>query len=521
MKKSNVLATILILVLTISAKAEITSKKVQIETNKEVIGTGGFKVLNVNGIRNFSVINTTIITIDDINQDFGTFEVIGTGGYKIRFKVANDVNPTISQGTLETLELISDVKGPITSLNPLSVMDQEIFTTNDTRLINLNNTNELTLGSIVSISGAIDSINNSLQLSRIQLHSSPISEWKLRGTVRNVTSTDFMIGNLTINRNMITPINCNNGFSDGVFVSIKSTPDLSYSSALPLTTLTSIECETPDVDQTFNNSIPSVIEGFVSEIINFESFKINDLIVFIDANTQFDNGELEHIDIGSKIEVQGLLNTNTREVNASTVRFIRHRIKIIAPATPVDIGSNGVTLFNKTILVTPQTQDDDMVISNGISTDRQLEVRGFIDTDGQMYALRIRNRDTADSQDVKLRGDVTAVNQPILEINGIQIDASSSEFQQLSGTVDMDIDTFFSNLQVGMQASIEAASYDSNTHIISLGKLEISELELEDDPDDLPNKNKSLPSIKEVIGTGGVGLATITVPNLVFKTGFE
>ena len=85
----------------------------------------------------------------------------------------------------------------------------------------------------------------------------------------------------------------------------------------------------------------------------------------------------------------------------------------------------------------------------------------------------------------------------------------------------MDIDTFFSSLQLGMQASIEEASYDNNSHIISLGKLEISELELEDDPDDLPSKNSSSPNIKEVIGTGGVGLATITIPNLIFKGSFE
>ncbi len=504
-----------------SAHAQIDSLKPQTVTNKEVIGTGGFKVLNVNGIRNFNIINTTLITIDGINQDYETFEVIGTGGYKIRFKVANDVNPTISQGTLEELQLLSDIKGPITSLNPLSVLDQKIFTTNDTRLINLNNSNTLTLGTDVSVSGAIDSVNNSLQLSRLEQHSTPLNEWKLRGKVSNITSTNFMIGNLTINSNMVTPINCDNGFIDGVFASIKSTPDTSYSGSMPLTTITSIECETPDVDQTLNNSIPSVVEGFVSEIINFESFKINDLIVFIDSNTQFDNGELEHIDIGSKIEIQGLLNTDTREVTASTVRFIHHRIKIIAPATPADIGINSVTLFNKTIFTTPQTQDDDMVLNNGISTDRQIEVRGFIDSDGQMYALRVRNRDTIDFQDVKLRGDVTMINKPMLEINGIQIDASASEFEQISGIVDMDIDTFFSSLQLGMQASIEEASYDNNSHIISLGKLEISELELEDDPDDLPSKNSSSPNIKEVIGTGGVGLATITIPNLIFKGSFE
>ncbi len=519
--KNNIFRIFALMLCTLTSQAENTSAKNKIISNKEVIGTGGFKTLNVNNIRNFSITNSTAITIDGVIQDYATFEVIGTGGYKIRFKVANDVNPTISQGTLEELQLISDIKGPITGLNPLSVLDQELFSIDDTRLIGLSDISNLSLGNELSVSGAIESNNNSLQLSRIEKHSNALTEWKLRGTVSNITTNTFMIGNLTINRNMVTPLNCNNGFVNNVFVSIKATPDASYQSGNPLITLTNIECETPDVDQTPNDSIPSVIEGFVSEIINFESFRMNDLTVYIDVSTQFDNGGLEHIDIGSKIELQGLLNTNTREVTASTVRFIHHRIKIIAPASPAEIGNNSLQLFNKTILTTPQTQDDDLVLVNGISTDRQIEVHGFIDSNGQMYALRIRNRDTADSQDVRLRGSITAINKPMMEINNIQIDATSSEFEQLTGLVDTDIDTFFNSIQVGMQASIEYASYDSNTQVLSLGQLEIEEEELEDNPDDLPNKSSATNNTKEVIGTGGVGLATITIPEKIFNSGFE
>ena len=515
---------------TLTSQAQNTSEKNKTVSNKEVIGTGGFKMLNVNKIRNFSITSSTAITIDGVIQDYATFEVIGTGGYKIRFKVANDVNPSISQGTLEELQLISDIKGPVTGLNPLSVLDQELFSIDDTRLIGLSDLNNLVLGDELSVSGAIESNNNSLQISRIEKFPTALTEWKLRGTVTNLTANTFMIGSLLINNNMLVATNCNGALSTNDFVTIKATPDASYQAGNPLTTLTSIECETPDVNSDVEyTGIPAVIEGFVSEVINFESFKVNDLVVFIDTNTtEFDNGESEHIDVGTKIEIQGLLNTLisngniiTQRIFASTIRFTHHRIKIIAPASPADIGSNSLQLFNKTILTTPQTQDDDLVLINGISSDRQIEVHGFIDSDGQMYALRIKNKDSADSQDVRLRGSITAINKPMMEINNIQIDATSSEFEQLTGLVDTDIDTFFNSIQVGMQASIEYASYDSNTQTLSLGELEIEEEELEDNPDDMPNKTIANNNTKEVIGTGGVGLATITVPEKVFNSGFE
>ncbi len=515
--KQLLITALTLLSMTITAKTVIENPK----HLKEVIGSGGFKILNVNDIRNYTINSSTILSIDGIIQNITTFEVIGSGGYKIRFKVAEDVNTTISQGTLEELHLISDIKGPITNLDPLEIMNQGSFITSDTILVNINNINSLQMGDDVSASGAIDAVTNSLQLSRLEKHSSNLSEWKIRGFVKNITANTFMIGGLTININAIMPSNCNNGFINNVFVSVKATPDAGFTGNNALTTLTSVECESPDVNQAMNNSIPSVVEGIVSDVINFDSFKINDLIILVDANTEFDNGELEHIDVGSKVEVQGLLNTTTREINASTVRFIHHRIKILAPASPIDITNNSLQLFNKIILTTPLTQDDDLLLINGISTDRQIEVRGFIDSAGQMYALRVRNRDTADAQNVKLRGDVTAINKPFLSINDILIDASFSEFQQLSGLVNNDIDIFFNDLSTGMQASIKEATYDPISHIISLGLLEISEQEIEDDPNSITTKSLGSITTKEVIGSGGVGLATITVPTLIFKSDFE
>ncbi len=479
------------------------------------------QTLTVNGIRNFTVDSNTIIREDGVVVSQQKRDIIGTGGFKIRFRVANDVNPTISQGTLVELDLISDIKGPVTALNPLTILGQEVFVTAETVLENIVSINKLVVGATVLVSGAINSVDNSMQLSRLELNNT-LTQWKLRGFARNITANDFSIGNLTINTNAVIATNCSNGFIENVFVEIKATPDATYTSGNPLTTLTTIECQTPDVYQDPNNSIPVVVEAMVSEIIDLSSFRVNDLLVFFDTNTSFDNGEAEHVDVGTKLEIQGVLDTNTRFINAVTIRFIHHRVKFVAPIMPVDIVlGESVTIFGKPVFVTPQTRDDDNIVSLGLLSERQVEIRGFVDSTGGLYAERVRDKGTPDSQDVKLRGDITAINQPIIEVNGITVDTSTSLFEIDTGFVDST--TFFSLIQIGMQIVIEEATYDENSQLINNGIVKLVEQELEDDPDG-QNKTSSMPIINDIIGTGGIGLATVTkieIIELIFSAGFE
>lgn len=477
--------------------------------------------ISVNSIRNFTIDNNTVIRNDGVVINPTPLEIIGIGGFKMRFRVGENVNPTISQGTLVEIDLITDISGPITSLSPLEILEQRVFTTAETVLENVASTNVLIDNDTVAVSGAINAVDNSMQLSRLELDNT-IGEWKLRGFARNITANNFTIGGLTINTNAVTAINCSNGFVENEFVEIKASPDATYAAGNPLTTLTSIECQTPDVYQGSNNSIPVVVEAMVSEIIDLSSFRVNDLVIFFDANTSFDNGESEHIDVGTKLEIQGTLDTNTRFINASTIRFIHHRVKFVAPIMPIDIvQGESVTVLGKQVFVTPQTRDDDNIISTGLLAERQVEVRGFVDSTGRLYAERVRDKGTPDSQDVKLRGDITAINQPIIEINGVTVDTSVSLFEIDSGYVDSM--TFFSLIQVGMQIVIEEASYDANAQLLTGGAIELAEQELEDDPEN-NNKSNSLAISKEIIGIGGIGLATVTKVELieqVFNSSFE
>ena len=483
-------------------------------------GSANSQIVTVNDIRDFNIDENTIIKIDSavIDPADFPFEIIGTGGYKIRFRIANDVNATMSQGTFSELNLISDINGPITNINPLKILDQKVFATGNTNFQNLTQITDLLTGDLVSISGAIYAIDNSMQLSRLE-KKQELDNWKLRGYAKNVMADTFTIGDLTVNRNGVMATGCDNGFLNNTFVSIKATPDLSYFEGQPLTTLTEINCETADVDDDVNDSIPIVVEGFVSEIIDLVSFKINDLTIFIESETDIDNGEIEHLDIGTKIEVQGIIDTVNRLITADTIRFINHRIKMEAPVSTSDVVLNtSISILGNDVFFTPQTRDDDNIITQGLNENSQVEVRGFIDDNGKMFAQRIKDKGDEDEQDVSLRGDITAINQPYISINGINVDSTLSEFEVDEGLVSLE--EFFDRIEVGMQISIEEASYDNQTKELSLGTIELEEEELEDDADHELEFIKTN-SHREIIGTGGIGIATVTSTEMIFRSGFE
>lgn len=482
------------------------------------------QTVTINDIRNFLINEDTVIKIDGITTtDTPTLlEIIGTGGYKIRFRIADDVNATISQGTFSEIDFISDIKGPVTSTQPLTILDQAVFTTSETVLINLNSINNLKNGDILEVSGAINAQDNSIELSRLELKTSLV-EWRLRGFARNINVNTFTIGSLTINLNSVVSTNCSNGFINNTFVSITATDDPAYSSGQPLRTLTEIECQSADVDEDSNDSVPVVVEGVISELIDLVSFEINSLTVFFDDNTSFDNGEIEHIDVGTKIEIQGLLDTNSRTIDAETIRFIHHRVKITAPVSPTDIILNqSIDMMGITIQIIPQTRDDDAIISAGINSSRQIEMRGFVDLSGNVFAQRIKDKGSADQEEVSLRGDLTAINQPFITLLGVTIDTSDSFFELNELAVDLPI--FFAQLQIGMQLAIDDATYDLTTNTLSLGDIQIEEEELEDDPDEDEDEALKLlkdGNTKEIIGTGGIGIATVTGSELMFFSGFE
>ena len=517
MKTNTIFTTYLLSLLFISL---IATGKDPVET-KEIVGSGIFST-TINDIRNYTINQDTLIFLDKTAIGQSLYEIVGSG-YKSRFRLLNDVNANSTVGTLESITLITDIKGIVTTLNPLTIMNQNILSTADTVLVNLNAVTDLLVGDSVEVSGYINQ-DNSLQVSRIEKKTA-LSSWMLRGYVTAITgSSSFNMADLNILSNGLTPLCPNSNIVVGDFLEIEATVDGSFTTGQPLSTLTALECQSPDIDPTPEGIIPAVIEGFVSQVFEPPTplvFMLNDIRIETDDQTIFDNGETEHIDLGVNIEAQGLLDSDAGTLVASKIRFLQHRVKIKAPLANKDIIlGQSITILGNLFLATPQTIDDDFILANGLTSDQQVEIRGFIDSSGQGYLLKVRDRGSVDFSDVSLRGDVSILNNPFITVLNTVIDATNSLIEDEENQV-ITLAELFAVLEVGSQIEIEDAFYDHNNNTLSGGTIEIDEIETEDDPD-----SATIVNTKEIVGSGifsaGKGIATITrTTDIIFNSGFE
>lgn len=149
---------------------------------------------------------------------------------------------TLTSGLAEFVEINSQLRGPITQLNPLQVLGQNLTVDADTVLLGLPGMGigGLSLGNIVEVSGQIDA-NNSLIATRLGLKGVTPS-WRLTGFVTATNTNTLHIGNQVLNVN-VTPLNCELGIAVGSYVEIRATAPTTYITGTPITA-NQVRCST-------------------------------------------------------------------------------------------------------------------------------------------------------------------------------------------------------------------------------------------------------------------------------------
>lgn len=488
----------LVVAFTIEAKVE---KPV---APNEIIGSG---IIGVNSTRAFTVDSDTLLYKDKSQIDYETFEIIGSG-YKTSFTVIDDVNTEVDSGTVNSLELITDLSGPITSVSPLRVLEQPVLITSDT--IN-SSSSGLQVGTLLSLSGFVN--NNRLKATKVMSHGSG-EDWKIRGTISQINSATIDIGSLSIATGSEQLINCNNGYGSGDLVEVMMSADSNYQAGVTIDSIISIECLTLNQLNNQNILIPSVLQGFVSGKRGL-SFWLDEVEVTTSQNTIYENGEKRFVVDDVNVEVQGVLNTQTSKFTVDVVRFLDTRISITFPLEPQDVtAGESITINGKTYNKTPFTRDN-AILNNGLSSAKQVEIDGFIDSDGNAYISKVLNKGRANDQRIAMRGSIENLNKPIFSLLNFQIDTSSSLLINTGSGV-IDVDTFFAMVAKGSQVEIRNASYDSVLNKVTGGEIVIKML---------TTKQQELNTTKEIIGSGIVGgyiNGTVTsVNSTVFDSGFE
>ena len=502
MKRLIFLMTFTSLMLVFNAQAaELTPPTIQ--------GQGGTG-LTINYQRQFTLDQNTTVLEDGVVVP-GTRGQGGTG-FKIRYRLANDVNNDLTAGTLEEINLINTHKGPLLSVDPFRIFNIDGLITADTFFKDDLMLQDLTVGDDLKVSGYIDP-NGSLIVTRVEALDQPLTDWKLSGVVSQLSGSVFNIQNQVIDMGFVVPVDCGPGLANGDFVEVAATADPLFTVGSTLVTVTDVTCVDEELDVPPQGTVPVALEG----IIDFEDLDLNNQFsiagqtIHVDVDTVFVNGEIDDIDVGVKVEVEGLLDTTTNEILAAEVKFIEVRFRFEAPVAVADVVTDtAITVLGQTVVVTPQLRDEDNIMASGLTEDTQVEIRGFSDRDGNLFLTRVRDRGNPDDTDVSAEGAVTAISQPMIQIQGVMVDTSSSVFFDALGNP-IDATTFFAQIDLGSEVGIELANWDALNEIISGGSLSL---------DEDANQVRSTDQLAGASGAWGIGTMT-SLPDVLFVGDFD
>jgi hypothetical protein len=442
-------------------------------------GTGeitAFGSIIVNDSRKFEINDETELFIDQVPVSEAELRQRGLGLF-IHVYVAKDVNEDITAGTALSIFAENILKGPVTSVSPLQVFNQTIEITGDTVLVNTNE-NDLSIGDIVEVSGYLG-IANDVQTTRLEYKSGGIVEWKLSGTMSNVSATRFTIGSQTVNIGDITPKECDQGLQDGINVEVKITPDTTFSTGKVINTATEIECADVTLyipDDTPPSILKANFEGIVLRVEGSPITRmiVNNQTIHIHSTTVFIGGTMADLVAGARIEAEGTANTVTHELTANKIRFRQPRVRIEAP---IDVPTTGLgttfTLMDAIdVNMTASTRNE--ITTSGL---QQVEVRGFVDKTGKVFAERVRDRGNVDFDDIRLRGSLAASNSSGLtfSILGVTIDASSARSIKDNNGNTIRLSQFFTQATEGTLVKVNKGTFSANPPIIRNAEIEIED----------------------------------------------
>jgi hypothetical protein len=469
----------------------------------------GVTSIEINDARSYTVKSSTAFTLDDDSASVDDLQE----GMVVEVELDDDADDSLTQGSLERVHLSSAVKGPVTGLNPLRVLDQEIVTDGGTVFPQSFDPASLQVGDIVEVHGQRETDATSgdsiIRASFLHLKSTNTPKWVLTGTVSNlVANTSFTIGGQTVQINGVDIDDCRDGLDDGDRVKVRANADASFVAGETLDTVTEVKCKRGAYvpDDFSGNSLRTSYEGIIDSVASATQFTVGGQTVLITANTEFERGTLVDIVVGARVEVEGLLNVDTDQLQATEIKLRESRFRVEGPVGAGDVTSDTITVFGIDIQKFARTRDEDNVFG-GASGAQQVRIEGFVDGSGVPYARRVELEDV-DAGDYELRGPVanlSSVNQTFT-ILGVIVDVTSATFEDDADfrsaainsrrsdddTVGGDDDStdddsadddiqvttsqdFFSVATAGQQVKVEGGTYNAGTNTISNAVIELED----------------------------------------------
>jgi len=349
--------------------------------------------------------------------------------------------------------------------------------------------------------------NSSVRATRIERAEETLDEWSIEGFASGVSASEFSIGPRSVQYATAVLEDCpGDVITEGQFVEVDFDPVSNFGAGVALIA-DEVDCD----DDDFVGDGAAVVDGLITAVTGPNEFVVGDRPVTTNLDTRYRNGTSRDVQPNVRVEVEGVVDPGTGRLIASKVRFRDVEIEFAAPVAPGDIvPGQSITILGNTLVVTAQTEDDDGLLTNGLTRPTQVEVEGYIDGAGALLATEVEEEGEPELDDVDLRGPAMAIDAPLMTILGVTVDTNGAAFEDAFGAP-ITAGEFFAQLVEGTSVGVEDALYDPGANVLSGGTVRIETEGDEDDDDDENGDDDNGDDDNgdaDDDGPGGKGLAT-------------
>ena len=178
---------------------------------------------------------------------------------------------------------------------------------------------------------------------------------------------------------------------------------------------------TPPTSSATTTQITGVITGFGSVFINGVEYETDSAEVSTDDNAGASETDLH---VGMVITLNGEVNEDGITGNASSIHYDE---QLKGPLDSIDLIGNSLSVLGQTIFFDDLTSLDNVILIELIPGDF-LEISGFFNADGNLYATRIEKE--TESTQLKVQGMVEMLDtvNKTFTLSSLTIDYSSAVF---------------------------------------------------------------------------------------------
>lgn len=388
--------------------------------------TSGYGSIYVNDYRYYQIADNALAILDGEHVSPASIDEAGQGiplGMVVEFLLGPDADAELNSGTVIRLEANHTVIGPVTSTDPLKVLNQRVIAT-DASFAELP-LGDIEIGDLLAVSGLRD---NQGRIRATRLAPADMgAPLQLLGTISNISDLSFNINNQPVSLAADPVIECEDALQANQAVLVRGGHELDDGTLVA----SLVRCLADGLSlhrevETLPDTLPATTDGFITAIDQESPLHVRLGRQWVDLSQVVDvlAGTIAALDLGTHLEVDGTLQLDTGVLQARRVR-LRDRLALFELVAPISaiLDNETLEMLQQQVIVFPASEAQQQL--NALEAGDTVSIQGFM-ADGELIAMTL----TPTLQtDISLSGALTAVDETTNElvITTLDYDGASAE----------------------------------------------------------------------------------------------